>query len=296
MSQAMNISKDDKGNYLWTPNPARRFKTQAEAESYGEAMVATRTKRAGGQLSSHELKFGVHELTFAQNAALANFVPAKPPAGRPLTEVEQTIKSARKTIEEEKYAAMTPGERTLHNALKRQSDEIELAERKAEHENSPITAGNLAALDAVIEEIKFDRSRSTDELFHAMKARKQAESFEGDAVATAKIVRSVFANEEIRRERLVADANVRRQALEAELASLARPVSNRVPVTGATLSERALSLEAGMDNDPTHGSETMTRLILAKAALRRGEGEPMQALLDEFAAAPVPPVEVAANE
>lgn len=295
MSQSMNVSKDDKGLYLWTPNPARRFNTQAEAESYGEAMAAQRAKRAGGLLSSHELKFGVHELNFAQKSALANFVVSKPPADRPLTEVEQTIKSARETIAREKYDAMTPGERTLHNALKRQSDEIELAERKAEHENSPITIGNLAALDAVIEEIKFDRSRSADELFNAMKARKQAESFEGDAVATAKLVRGVFANEETRRERLLTDANARRQALEAELASLTRPVSNRVPVTGATLAERALSLEAGMTADSTHGSETMTRLILAKSALRKGDGEPMQALLDEFAAAPEP-MEVAANE
>lgn len=286
MSQAMNISKDDKGHYLWTPDPSRRFNTAAEAEQHGERLAALRTKRAGGRLSPLELKSGVHELSYGQSATLANYVPVKPPADKPLTETERAIKTARKAVQDEKYASMTPAEQTLHNALKRQSEEIELSERKAEHENNPYTIGTLVALDQLIEEIKFDRSRTSAELFEALKARKQAESYEGDLVATNKMVRNVFANEEIRRERLLADASNRRQALEDELAALTRRTPNPVPVTGDTLAERAASLEAGITADPSHQYDSVSRLIEAKHLLAKGDESKMVALLAEFTAAP----------
>jgi len=265
-------------------------RSRADAFTRAKEHVAARRRvlegKAGRPLTDDEFLKG--RLDHPEDRSLldverdSKFTPVKKQPGR----YDSLKADLLRKIEERDTMNLPPLERQLRDIerLENQKAESE-AEQAAKdaHLANPFVAQKLKMLSELLEDMKFDPSRTKSELAAVENAISQLSDYQGDTTVAESMVRDVFDRED---SRILAMDNEKIEQLKALEASLSKPRTGATPKVEVdrtqSLAGQGHSIYMQLADSGLPFAE-LDKIYEANRALEGGDSGPLEAVIEQYA-------------
>jgi sugar-specific transcriptional regulator TrmB len=262
-----------------------KAKAYARAESHDMHRRAAIEKRLGRTLSDDEY-FAGQVKHFEDRDQLAKERDDKfKPIGKEPGRYDGMKADIQRRIQEREVDKMSSLERQLWDIERlEQQDAEKIAEQNAKesHLKNPRVKAALKELNAVLDDIKWDESRTAGEFASVQNAIRQWETYDADTAVAESMLRSILDREDSRTEAINA-------AKREQIASLQSSITpGRGAVTKVEINRQQALKDQGHDlysalSEANAGFNHLDRVYEANRALEAGDSSQLEALIDTYA-------------